>query len=280
MERSEILPENDDHMMSCEDRHWGCFEQCEVHEYGLIRQSDVRGLLHCHTAYGTGDHDLNEVVEIGRKLGLEYLGVTDHVCCVQNPEGLDPACLELQRREIELLNARHDDIQLLHGVEVEAADDGRLPLPDEILSRFDYVVATLRKAEGLSPQELTDRAVRAVMHPFVSVLGHPIGKHMTSPDPLPLDLETVLRAAAKAGVAVHVDANPPHEKLDMGFCHLAQELGAVLVISSDAHRAARLGDYRHGTVLTQLAGVCCRQVLNSLDLAGVRAFFERSHTGS
>ncbi len=269
-----------DQIESCKDRNWACYDRCDVREFGLIQQSDIRGLLHCHTAYGDGDHDLIQVAETALKLGLEYVGVTDHMVCTQCPAGIEPLSLELQRREIALINRQTEGFTLLHGIELESEPDGSLPMDDQNLDRFDYVVATLRDKTDMDRSALTDIAVRAVMNPFVSILGHPFDTYMTGADDTACDMEVVLKAAATAGVAVSVDANPTHETLDLKYCRLSQNLGATLVISSDAHRAARLGDYRHGTVLTQLAGICCRQILNTMDVSGVRAFFKESHQRS
>ncbi|MBK9305030.1 MAG: hypothetical protein IPM94_14465 [bacterium] len=117
--------------------------------------------------------------------------------------------------------------------------------------------------------------MRAVMNPYVSILGHPFGDYMTMPGELPLDLETVLQAAAQARVAIEIDAIPAHREPDWRNCVRAQELGVRLVIASDVHRAARLGDYRHGAELTRHAGLCCRQILNTQNLEDLLEFFSR-----
>jgi DNA polymerase (family X) len=272
MNENEVLKANE---KACASKLWPCAENCETQEFTLIRQSDIRGLLHCHTAYDQGQHDLAAILETARCLGLEYLGITDHARSDYYPDGLDREMLDMQGDEIKLINKELVDFTFLHGVEVEADAEGNLPLSDEQLSGYDYVVATIRNGLDLSFDASTERAVHVVMNPFVSILGHPVGNYMTGGNSLPFDIETVLAAAARAGVAVSIDANPDHSDLDMANCRRAQEIGARMIISSNAHRAARLGDYRHGTVLTQMAGLCRNQILNTLDVTGVKEFFQK-----
>jgi len=111
------------------------------------------------------------------------------------------------------------------------------------------------------------------MNPFTSIMSHPLGDFMTMGENSWIDMELVLMAAAHAGVAIEVDANPSHAKLDWHNCMLAQQFGVKLVISSDVHRAARLVDYRHGAEMVRSAGVCCRQILNSWGADEVKSFF-------
>lgn len=268
-------PNNDDAAADCHIDTWACADDCDVRSFSLVRQCDVRGLLHCHTDYAGGAHPLRSIVDTARALELDYLGVTDKAKIDDADEGLCLEGIAYQRSEIRELNEEFKDLVLLHGIEVEAAVDGSLPLPDHVLDEFDYVVATLKDDHGLDAAGFTARALRVIMNPFVNILGHPCGDWMTTCSGVPLDLETILTAAAKAEVAVEIDANPCHVDLDWTHCAKAQEHGVTLIIASDAHRAARLADYRHGVELARQAGLCCRQILNTRPLDDVRAFFNR-----
>jgi len=267
---NEQLPE---HMLNCLEQPWPCQDSCSIRHFELLRQCDVRGLLHCHTAYVDGAHDLPAIIHTARELGLEYLGVSDKLATELCADGLCAERMASQRAEIKAHNANGNGFTLLHGAEVEVDAEGNLPLDDDVLAGFDYVVATMRQSHGLDRERQTARAVRAVSHPRVSILGHPIGHFMTTGRELPLDIDRVLTTAADLNVAVEIDANPAHDDLDWKNCYHAQTLGVTLVIASDAHRAARLGDYRHGAEMTRDAGLCCRQILNTQTADEVRAFF-------
>lgn len=240
-----------------------------------LRPCDVRGLLHCHTSYCDGVHGLRAMVDTAREIGLDYLGISDRARTCDGDDGLCAISFVRQRDEIEALNEEFPDFRLLHGIEVEARSDGTLPFSDADLGMFDYVVATLTNGDGLDERAQTERAVRVVNNPYVSILGHPVGEFMTTRRKLPLDLDRVLNAAAEAGIAVEVDANPGHDDLDWTFCLLAGELGVPLVISSDAHRAARLVDFRHGAAMISSAGISCAKVLNTRDAEAIGEFLIR-----
>jgi DNA polymerase (family 10) len=268
-------PNNEELVSDCPADEWACADECGVRSFSLVRQCDVRGLLHCHTDYAGGAHPLRSIAGTARALELDYLGVTDKAKGCDADEGLCLEGIAFQRSEIQELNADSPDLVLLHGIEVEADGDGSLPLPDHVLEGFDYVVATLKNGNGLDVAASTERALRTIMNPYVNILGHPCGEWMTSGADLPVDLKTVLNAAAQAEVAVEIDANPQHDDLSWSYCYRAQELGVSMVIASDAHRAARLADYRHGVELARKAGLCCRQILNTRPLDDVRSFFLR-----
>lgn len=242
---------------------------------GLVRQCDVRGLLHCHTAYSDGAHNLRDMVHTAREIGLEYLGFSDHVRSGAHPDGLAACALARQHEEIEALREECPDFDILQGVEVAMDHDGRLPLDEEALSRFDYVIVSLGDCAGEDPGHLTERAVRAIMHPCTTILSKPIGTYMLAQPPVPMDLGRVLQAAAEARVAVEVNAMPAVIDPDWQYCHLAQQHGVLLSINPDAHRAARLVDYRHGVELIRKAGLCCRQILNTLTAPELREFLRR-----
>lgn len=264
---------HDENQPGCPSESWACIETCEIQDFSLTRACDVRGLLHCHTNYADGAHCLESLIETSRALGLEYLGVTDKVRTADEPDGLDEKARRYQRAEIVNRNAELTDLVLLRGVEIEADARGDLPLSDDELGEFDYVVATVRNNDDLTREERTARALRVVMNPFVNILGHPVGEWMTQGGDLPVDMEALLKAAGQAGVALEIDANPTHDHLDWGMCRRAQELGVLLVVASDAYRAARLADYRHGVELTRQAGLCCQQILNTRPMEYLRGFF-------
>lgn len=250
--------------VNCQQKSIPCNNDCPSGLFELVKQSSVRGILHSHSNMSGGPHSLNKLAETASLIGLEYLGVTDRF--------MTPKQIISQSAEILKLN-KNSDFKLLHGIEVEADKDGNLPLSDEILSICDFVIVTLEENHFQSKAEMTDRAIRAAMNPFTSILSHPLGDYMTMGENSWIDMELVLMAASHAGVAIEVDANPSHAKLNWHNCQLAQQFGVKLVIASDVHRAARLVDYRHGAEMVRSAGVCCRQILNSWGADEVKSFF-------
>lgn len=243
-------------------------------QQGLLRPCDVRGLLHSHTRYADGAHSLRRMVETARDLGLEYLGISDHARSGRHPEGLDLADEEHQHEEIDALQREFPDVTVLHGVEVDVTPDGTLLLPDAILTQVDYVLADLPAPQGHTRESYTEAALRVVRHPEVNILSKPMGAYMTAAPPVPLDMMRILKAAAEAGTVVELDANPTSPTLDPTHCKLAAQLGVLVAINPNAHRAARLVDYRQGVGIAREMGLDCETIVNTWPADRLRERFK------
>lgn len=236
----------------------------------LVRPCDIRGLLHAHTRNVDGCHSMQRMVETAIALGLEYLGISDHFCSTAHPAGLDAEGEDIQREEIDSLRQQFPGFELLHGVELNADADGTLPLDDELLATFDYVLVSLAEPNGSTISKYTNTALRVIENPWVSVVSKPLGSYMLRPSPLPLDMDTVLRAAAAGGTIVEFDANPCNLELCHDHCLRACDYGVKLVINTDAHRAARLGDFRQGVEIAREAGIPCHCLVNTFSAPNLR----------
>lgn len=238
----------------------------------LIRPCDIKGILHSHSRWTDGAHSLSSMVEIAREIGLEYLGFSDHFQTECHQEGLDLSAAKVQRHEIERLRQANPEFDILHGVELDANPSGDLPMDDEQLAWFDFVIVSFPTNGGYEPRQLTELMVKVVEHPRVAILGDPMGNSMLERANGKLDMDRVLGAAADHRTAVEVNANPGCLELDWNNCRLAQDLGVYMAISPNAHRAARLVDYRHGAELARGAGICCASILNTLSSAELRRY--------
>ncbi|MBD3221470.1 PHP domain-containing protein, partial [bacterium] len=234
---------------------------------------DVRGLLHSHTRYADGAHSLRRMVETARDLGLEYLGISDHMRSAEHPEGLDAEDEEHQHEEIAALKREFPDFEVLHGVEVNVSPEGELLLPTSVLDRLDYVLADLPDPDGHTKESYTEAALRVVRHPSVNIVSKPVGAYMTATPPVPLDMMRLLKAAAETYTVVELDANPSTPELDTTHCKLAAQLGVLLAINPNAHRAARLVDYRQGVDIAREMGLDCAQIVNTWPIERLREKF-------
>jgi len=241
----------------------------------LLRPCDIRGLLHSHSRYADGAHSLRRMVETARELGLEYLGVSDHLRSIRHPEGMDRGEEAVQHVEIAALRGEFADFDLLQGLEVDAGFDGGITLPAGVLDELDYLLVSLPEPEGYTKDSYTDVALRVVRHPAVDILSKPVGSYMLAKPPVPLDMMRVLKAAAETGTVVELDANPAFADIDGTHCRLAAELGVLLAINPNAHRAARLVDYRQGVEIARSMGLDCRQIVNTMTADQLRGHFRR-----
>src|SRR5690606_13901199 len=107
----------------------------------LVRLEQIRGDLHAHSYATDGRLSIKDMALAARELGYEYLAITDHSQRLTVANGLDPKRLSAQIREIDRLNEEfekeHPRIRILKSIEVDILKDGRLDLPDSILSQLD-----------------------------------------------------------------------------------------------------------------------------------------------
>ena len=207
----------------------------------LIEQGDLRGDLHLHTNWSDGNAPPERMVEAARALGYEYLVITDHSAGLGVANGLSVERLRAQRQVVDQLNAAYAPFHVLHGIEMEIRADGSLDYPDAVLRELDVVSISLHSNLRQEPERVTARALAAVEHPLTDVFNHPTGRLVEKRDGAELDLEAVLRAAARTGTAVEVNGTPERLDLDDVWARRATDLGVLLTISSDAHspRACR-----------------------------------------
>ena len=164
------------------------------------------------------------------------------------------------------------DVEVFHGVEANIDAEGELSVGDDLLDRLDIVVASPHAALDQGREEATDRLVRAVEHPAVDVLGHPTGRLLNRRAGLELDYERIAAAAADAGTALEVNANPHRLDLSGTGVRAAVDAGAIVVVNTDAHAPAELDYVRYGVHTARRGWAESADVLNTWRATDVRSF--------
>jgi DNA polymerase (family 10) len=152
---------------------------------------------------------------------------------------------------------------LFKGTECDILADGSLDYPDNLLDGFDYVVASVHSHFRMSSAEMTERIVRAVSHPRVTMLGHPTGRLLLSRANYAVDLDAVIEAAARAGTMIEINANPHRLDLDAVHCRRAKQKGVTIVINPDAHAVSGLLDLRYGVSVARRGWLSADDLLNT-----------------
>jgi DNA polymerase (family 10) len=244
----------------------------------LVTERALRGDLHTHTEWSDGRTSIRAMADAARARGYEYLAICDHSIGLGIAHGLTPERLRAQLREIRALNAELDGFTLLAGSEVDIRRDGSLDFPDELLAELDLCVASVHSAFGLSEEEQTARVLTALENPYLDILGHPTGRLIGSRDPLRLDMMQILAAAAQRGVALEVNSWPDRLDLSDGHILLARQLGAKLVIDTDAHAPEHLDIVHFGVAIARRGWTTPSDILNTRPLSELRASLRR-HRG-
>jgi len=226
----------------------------------LVSHADVRGDTHTHSDWTDGVDSIEVMARAARDLGHEYIVLTDHSPSLGVARGLAPARVDEQRAEIGRVNAELAPFRVLHGTELEIRADASLDYPDELLARFDVVIASIHTGRNQTSEQLTRRALAAIEHPHVDILAHPSGRIVNRRDPLPLDWPRVFEAAARHDTALEINGSPRLD-LDDSLARAAGRAGARLTLASDAHRTEELGQQRYAVDLARRAWLTADQLL-------------------
>ena len=252
--------------------NWGEFEAAEKHSLPkLIEKENLRGTFHCHTTASDGHNSIEEMAEAAQELGLEYLGIADHSRSSIQAHGIDETKLRSQIAAIRKLNKKLHDFRVFAGVECDILRDGSLDLPDEVLSQLDYVIVSVHSAFNLSEGEMTQRVIRAMENPYVTMLAHPTGRLLLKREPYQIDIPAVLDAAARTGTWIEVNAALKRLDLDWRWWPRAKERGVKCVINPDAHRTERLQDLWFGIGIARKGWLTKADVMNCLPLGKIEA---------
>ena len=151
----------------------------------LVKEEDIQGLFHIHTSFSDGTNTLETIVQAARDLGLKYIGISDHSRQAFYAGGLESADIERQHQLIDELNNKHAPFYIFKGIEADILPDGALDYDEEILARFDFVIAAIHSNFNMSAFEMTGRIKKALKNPFTTMLAHPTGRLLFIPGSLP-----------------------------------------------------------------------------------------------
>jgi DNA polymerase (family 10) len=241
----------------------------------LVQESDLRGVLHVHSTWSDGQNTIREMAEACIARGLTYLGLTDHSKTAAYAGGLNEEQLRRQHEEIDLLNKEYAGrLHILKGIECDILRDGSMDFSDDVLATLDFVVASIHSLFNLSPEEQTQRMLRAISNRYVDIIGHPTGRILLGREGYTLDLEAVIDAAAEHGVCIEINAHPSRLDLDWRYLHRARDKGIKIPIDPDAHVISGLDDMRYGIGIARKGWLRASDVLNTMTTGDLLDFFK------
>ena len=254
----------------------GEIEAAESHTLPhLVERADLRGDLHMHTTETDGKDDLRAMAAGARDAGLEYIAITDHSQSLAMANGLDERRALEHAARIRAVDAEGLGVRLLAGIECDIRSDGSLDLADECLASLDIVVVSVHSGFTQDREQMTHRILKALANPHVDILGHPTGRRILKRPPYPVDIEAIVEAAGRHGVAIEINCQV--ERLDFSDVHakLARDRGVPLVISSDAHSRNAFPRLRWGITVARRAWLEPAHVLNTRPLEQLTASLRR-----
>src|SRR5438132_298228 len=241
----------------------------------LITLKDVKGDLQMHSTASDGKNSIEEMAEAAKELGHQYIAITDHPKAVTVANGMDEKRIAAHIKKIHTASEKDLGICVLAGAEVDILKDGSLDYSDEILAQLDVVVCSIHSYFNVDRAAMTERMLAAIENPYTQIIAHPTGRLLLRRDPIDYDMEKVLEACAKHGVAMECNSYPDRLDLKDVYLRMCKERGVKVVISTDSHNTGNLAFIRYGVTMARRGWLEKKDVINTLPvsdfLAALRA---------
>jgi DNA polymerase (family 10) len=212
----------------------------------LVSYKDLKGDLQMHTKWSDGSNSIEEMALAAKKLGHEYICITDHAGNLAVANAMKPKKILEQKKEIEKINKKLSGITILQGLEANIAQNGAVDVEKNILKEMDIVVASIHSSFRMPAEKMTRRMVTAMENENVDIIGHPTARLITKREPIEIDFDEILDTAKKTKTVLEINSYP--NRLDLKDIHVraAVKANVKLAISTDAHNADQLHFIRLG----------------------------------
>jgi histidinol phosphatase-like PHP family hydrolase len=175
-----------------------------------------KAISNLHSDWSDGRDPIETMVSAVAAQGYEYMALTGHSSGRGIANGLSPQHLLDQIGLLRSLQGEYP-ITILCGSEVDIRADGTPDYPDELLEKLDVVVASVHSAMGQDSHTMTQRIMKAMRHPAVTIIGYLSTRLLGRREPIKFDLEAVLQQAQATGAALEINSSP--ERLDLKDAH-------------------------------------------------------------
>ncbi len=240
----------------------------------LIKQSDIKGDLHCHTSYSDGYDTIEAMSEAAKKYGYEYMSISDHSQSLKVARGLTPESLVKQEKEIDALNKKSGGFWIFKSAEVDILKDGSLDYDERTLEKLDIVIGSVHSNFNMTRKEMTGRFLKAMDNKYLTMIGHISGRVINHRDPYELDYQEIFKKAIKNGIAIEINANP--ERLDLIDVRVkeAVRMGVKLCINTDSHAKDNLNHMRYGVGTARRGWATKADIINTMTLKQIEKWIK------
>ena len=210
----------------------------------------------CSHAYST----LGEYIAEAKRRGIRLFANTDHG--PRMPDAPHP----WHFINLRVIPRIVDGVGILRGIEANIRDiEGTLDLPGDSPDGLDLILAAFHEPvfAPRSSEEHTRALINVMKRGQADIIAHPGNPNF------PIDIEAVVQTAVDCNVAIEINNSSfsVSRKGSKPYCRLiaeaARDLGATLVMGSDAHFAPSLGDFSEASELIEEAGFPRERLLNT-----------------
>ncbi|NLM42845.1 MAG: DNA polymerase/3'-5' exonuclease PolX [Clostridiales bacterium] len=238
----------------------------------LIEYEDIKGLLHIHTTYSDGSLSVTGMAEAAKQMGFSYIGISDHSRSAFYANGLKEDDIKRQIEEIDEYNLRSKDFKILKGIESDILPDGSLDYDDDILSLFDFVIASIHSNMNMDKEKMTDRLINALNNRYTTILGHMTARILLAREACDMDVYKIIDTAVKNNKIIEINSDPQRLDLDWRYIKYAKDKGAKFAINPDAHSIEGLNNIIFGIGIARKGWLEAKDVVNCMNLVELGDF--------
>jgi DNA polymerase (family 10) len=239
----------------------------------LVELAQLRGTFHVHTTFSDGRNTVGEMLSAAQQRGWEYVGLSDHSPAAYYAGGLTPERLKQQHAEI----ARHEKevapMRVFRGTEADILQDGSMDYGAKILSKLDFVIASVHSNFKMEKDEMTERILNAMDDPHVTFIGHLTGRKLLAREGYSVEYDRIFEKAGERGVMIEINGNPNRLDLDWRHIQRALDRGVTFSINPDAHSIGEYNAVITGTWVARKGGLSAKHIFNTKDVDEVAEFF-------
>ena len=239
----------------------------------LLTAADIRGMLHVHSTYSDGADSIEAMALAVRERGYDYLGMADHSQAAAYAGGLNVDAVKRQWDEIARLNEKLAPFRIFKGIESDILGDGSLDYTDDILEQFEYIVVSVHSQFNLDRAKMTARIIRAIEHPCATIVGHLTGRLLLDREGYDVDVDQIIEAAARCGVAIEINAHPARLDIDWRHVKKARDHGVQIAVNTDAHSTGGLDNLPYGIGIARKGWLRAKDVPNALNCEAIATWF-------
>jgi len=229
----------------------------------LVNYSDIKGDMHVHSLWSDGTDSIENMAKRCKKIGYEYVGITDHSQSLIVANGLSEGRVKKKLKEIKKLNKKFSDFKIYCGTECDINRDGSLDYSNKILDLFDFVGIAIHTSFKMDEEEATNRIISGMENEFVDFLAHPTCRILMRREPFELDIDKIFDSAKKTDTYLEINSFP--DRIDLNDIHVkrAKDKGAKFVIGTDAHNINHLPFMHFGVATARRGWLEKKDILNT-----------------
>lgn len=241
----------------------------------LVKDEDVISDLHMHSDWSDGASTILEMAEAAKKLGCQYIAITDHAGRLAIAGSLKEEKLLKQVAEIDKIGKKISGIRILKGAEVDIDKDGQLHIKDKVLAKLDIVLGSIHDNFKMSKGAMTERICRAMQNPHMDIWTHPTGRLLGRREGYEVDWDKVFAQAAKTNTIIEINAYP--NRLDLSWQNVKRAIAAGVKISigTDAHATNHLLYLELGVAVARRGWARKGDIINCLSAGELKKFLRK-----